>query len=100
MFRRIRQLRISLAAKCQIGFGAAVVLIIGSALFVPWHRMDDLMNQLNIRAAYTVAEQAKLDHVASEHEVAPNLAPTTQSAAATLPSSASATQPTTELLDY
>lgn len=62
MFRRIRQLRISLAAKCQILFGAAVVMIIAAALFVPWHRMDDLMNQLNDHAASTEADEAVQEH--------------------------------------
>ena len=42
MFKRIRQLRISLAAKCQMLFGAAVALIIAAALFVPWQRMEQL----------------------------------------------------------
>jgi two-component system, NarL family, sensor histidine kinase BarA len=64
MLRRIRQLRISLAAKCQILFGAAVVMIIAAALFVPWHRMDDLMNQLNERAAGTDADEAIRQHAA------------------------------------
>ncbi|HUB24827.1 MAG TPA: ATP-binding protein [Tepidisphaeraceae bacterium] len=100
MFRRLRQVQVSLATKCQIGFGAAVVLIIGSALFVPWHRMDDLMNQLNIRAAYTVAEQAILDHAATETHPAPDLMPSTQPAPTTLPAASATTQPTTELLDY
>src|ERR1700722_17936081 len=95
MIGRLRQLRVSLAAKCQIGFGAAVVLIIGSALFVPWHRIDDLMNQLNDRAAFTVAEQAKLDHVAWE-EKHPETLPTTRAAAP----AADATHPWSELLDY
>jgi signal transduction histidine kinase len=62
MFRRIRQLRISLAAKCQILFGAAVVMIIAAALFVPWHRMDDLMNQLNDHAASAEADEAVHEH--------------------------------------
>ena len=51
MLKRLRQLRISLAAKCQLLFGAAVVLIIGAALFVPWRRMEQLTDQLNERAA-------------------------------------------------
>jgi len=70
MFRRIRQLRISLAAKCQILFGAAVVMIIGSALFVPWHRMDDLMNQLNERAAFVLTQQARMSHLAQPDNAA------------------------------
>ena len=38
MLSRLRRLEISLAAKCQILFGEAVVLIIASALAVPWHK--------------------------------------------------------------
>ena len=47
MFKRIRQLHISLAAKCQLLFGAAVVLIITAALLVPWQRMEQLMEQIS-----------------------------------------------------
>ena len=59
MFTKVRQLRISLAAKCQILFGAAVVLIIGAALSVPWHRMEQLTEQLNLRAASALADNAR-----------------------------------------
>jgi two-component system sensor histidine kinase BarA len=95
MIRHLKQLRVSLAAKCQIGFGAAVVLIIGSALFVPWHRIDDLMNQLNERAAFTVAEQAILDHVAWAHDH-PDIPATNRVSHAKL----SPARPWSELLDY
>lgn len=64
MFKRLRQLRISLAAKCQILFGAAVVLIIAATLFVPWHRMEQLTEQLNERAAGALAEHAVAQHAA------------------------------------
>ena len=64
MFKRIRRLHISLAAKCQLLFGAAVVLIIGAALFVPWQRMEQLTNQLNSRSARTLAIHAVEDHIA------------------------------------
>ncbi len=64
MFKRFRQLRISLAAKFQILFGAAVVLIIGAALWVPWQRMEQLMDQFNQHAAQTLAQQAIADHQA------------------------------------
>ena len=57
-----RQLRISLAAKCQLLFGVAVVLIISAALFVPWQRMEQLTQQLNQQAASALA-----DHVLAEH---------------------------------
>src|SRR6267154_1730557 len=58
MFKRLRHLEISLAAKCQLLFGAAVVLIIGAALFVPWQRIGQLTAELNERAASAVAENA------------------------------------------
>src|ERR1700704_4073726 len=63
MFKRLRQLRISLAAKCQILFGAAVLLIIGAALAVPWSRMEQLTQQLNERTAGALAENAVTEHV-------------------------------------
>jgi two-component system sensor histidine kinase BarA len=63
MFRRLRQLEISLAAKCQLLFGAAVVLIIAAALFVPWQRMEQLTDQINERSAKALAETAKAQHL-------------------------------------
>jgi len=66
MFRRIRQSKISLAAKCQLLFGAAVTLIIAAALWVPWQRMDQLTSQLNEKAAQAVALTAVAQHVAQE----------------------------------
>src|SRR5438094_9944596 len=63
MFKRLRTLRISLAAKCQLLFGAAVVMIIGAALFVPWQRMEQLTEQLNERSARTLIDYAVEDHV-------------------------------------
>lgn len=66
MFKRIRQLRISLAAKCQILFGTAVVLIIGAALAVPWNRMEQLTSQLNERAAGALADNALAEHVRNQ----------------------------------
>src|SRR5881394_3004411 len=64
MFKRIRQLRISLATKCQLLFGAAVVLIVAAALFVPWHRIEQLTGQLNERAAGALAENTIAQHSA------------------------------------
>jgi two-component system, NarL family, sensor histidine kinase BarA len=98
MFRRIRQLPISLAAKCQILFGAAVAMIIAAALFVPWHRMEELTDQLNERAASTLADEARKDHMAAEISHLsdvnlPTMAPVAKIAITT-------TQPLAELLDY
>jgi signal transduction histidine kinase len=63
MFKRFRQLRISLAAKCQILFGAAVILIIAAALAVPWQRMEQLTEQLNERTAGVLADHAMDEHI-------------------------------------
>src|SRR5688572_27990922 len=63
MLRRLRTLKISLAAKCQLLFGLAVALIIGAALFVPWQRMEQLTEQLDRGAASALAEMAVLTHV-------------------------------------
>src|SRR5437588_623068 len=73
MFKRLRQLHISLAAKCQILFGAAVALIIGAALFVPWQRMEQLTEQINERSARTLCDDAIADHLTG---VAANRRPT------------------------
>lgn len=63
MFNRLRSLEISLAAKCQLLFGAAVVLIIGAALFVPWQRMEQLTEQINEKSAKSLAETTKAQHL-------------------------------------
>src|ERR1051326_4523725 len=63
MLKRVRQLHISLAAKCQLLFGAAVVLIIAAALGVPGHRMEQLTEQLNERSARTLIDYAVAQHV-------------------------------------
>ena len=65
MFKRLRTLRISLAAKCQLLFGAAVVLIIAAALAVPWQRFEELTDQLNDGPAEALAVNAIAQHVAA-----------------------------------
>src|SRR3982751_4491648 len=55
MFERLRQLEISLAAKCQLLFGAALV--------VPWQRMEQLTDQINEKSAKALAETAKAQHL-------------------------------------
>jgi len=47
---------ISLAAKCQMLFGLAVLVIIAGALAVPWQRMEQLAGQPNIKAARFAAD--------------------------------------------
>jgi signal transduction histidine kinase len=66
MFNRIRHLRISLAAKCQILFGAAVVLIIGAALYVPWQRMEQLIREVDRGVGEQVIHHAALEHASME----------------------------------
>src|SRR5256885_16946772 len=86
MFKRIRQLHISLAAKCQLLFGAAVVLIIGAALFVPWQRMEQLTEQLNERSARTLVDYAIDSHAANpESAGSSGNVPTITATAATRP---------------
>ena len=63
MFRWLKHLEISLAKKCQLLFGAAVVLILAAALFVPWLRMELLTDQINERSARALAESAKAQHL-------------------------------------
>jgi two-component system sensor histidine kinase BarA len=64
MRKRLNEVRISLAAKCQILFGAAVVLIIAAALYVPWKRIEQIVQEVNLQTAQGVADQAVLEHVA------------------------------------
>ena len=47
MFKRLRQLENLAGGQVPVLFGAAVVLIIAAALFVPWQRMEQLTEQLN-----------------------------------------------------
>jgi two-component system, NarL family, sensor histidine kinase BarA len=62
---RIRHLRIPLAAKLQILYGVALVLIIGAALMFPWWRMEDLMVERNELATDALVDQVVADHIAS-----------------------------------
>src|SRR5829696_8636891 len=78
MFKGLRRLKISLAVKCQLLFGAAVVLIIAAALYVPWQRMQQLTGQLNERAAAAVATNTVADHIERESKRLATTAPTTR----------------------
>ncbi len=53
-----RELSISLAAKCQMLFGLAVVVIIAGALAVPWQRMEQLTRRQTVYQARIVADMA------------------------------------------
>jgi signal transduction histidine kinase len=50
------RLRLSLASKCQLMFGAAVVLILTAALSVPWLRMQKLVDEGQREIARGLAE--------------------------------------------
>jgi two-component system sensor histidine kinase BarA len=92
MFKRLRQMRISLAAKCQLLFGAAVALIIAAALFVPWQRMEQLTAQINERSARVLCDDALGDHLSGipvnvRPMSLPAAKPTTRRVARDLPAS-------------
>lgn len=94
MFHRLRTLHISLAAKCQLLFGAAVVLIIGAALWVPWQRMEQLTGQINERTARSLCDDTIADHLAG---LPPNVRATTMPSLA-LPNRRTAAEPKLTLL--
>jgi signal transduction histidine kinase len=50
------RIRVSLANKCQILFGAAVLLILSAALFVPWLRMQKLVAESQREIARELAD--------------------------------------------
>src|ERR1035437_9204102 len=56
MAKKKRNISISLAAKCQLLFGLAVLVIIAGALAVPWQRMEQLAGQPNMKAARVAAD--------------------------------------------
>jgi signal transduction histidine kinase len=88
MLNRFRRLEISLAAKCQLLFGAAVILIIAAALAVPWHRFEELTSQLNDGPAEVLAVNALAEHVANQQNrqgIDPTTRPTTQPEPTTMP---------------
>lgn len=89
MFKRVRQLRIPLAAKCELLYGAAVILVIAAALFVPWQRLEQLTEQLNEKAAAAVARQAVGEHVVRQRQLHTD---------ATVASDAPTTRPTTAIV--
>jgi len=56
---RPQSFRISLAGKCRILFGWAVLLIIATALLVPWYYMERLVDQLNVNETRHLARLAR-----------------------------------------
>ena len=83
MIRLLRKLKMSLATKCQLLFGAAVVLVIGAALFVPWQRMEQLSEQPNESSARLLARAAIRDHIDRYDEDSERPATTQRSSATT-----------------
>ncbi len=53
-----KELTISLAAKCQLLFGFAVLIIIAGALAVPWQRMEQLTSREPVYEARMAADMA------------------------------------------
>src|SRR6202012_4694123 len=71
-----RGISISLAAKCQLFFGLAVLVIIAGALAVPWERMEQLAGQPNIKAARFAADLVfRQIHALAVPPMAPAAAP-------------------------
>jgi signal transduction histidine kinase len=69
--------RLSLAAKCQLLFGAALALIIGAALVAPWQRMEQLRHRINERAASAVVRTAIAQHITDAQDGLAARKPTT-----------------------
>ena len=76
-----KSISISLAAKCQLLFGLAVLVIIAGALAVPWQRMEQLGGQQNVKAARMLADAA----FRQAHQRPAASQPTTAPAATTAP---------------
>jgi len=51
--------KVSLATKCRMLFGLAVLMIIAAALFVPAYRMESLVHELNVRTIREMALAAR-----------------------------------------
>lgn len=78
-----RRMRISLAVKYRILFGLAVALIIGAALYVPWHVMEALVLEQPFREAQRIADNhfrltlgSGTSSAGSMHAGGPGLIPT------------------------
>lgn len=68
MLRPFGNLRLSLATKSELLFGVAVTLVILAAVLIPFLRMEELMTQLNVRAADVLINHAKDAHEAYERQ--------------------------------
>lgn len=65
MLKPFGELKISLAAKCQLLFGVAVAAIIGVTLLAPWKRMEALMEELDRKSARLLTDHALAEHLAN-----------------------------------
>lgn len=64
MVRWLDKLRMPLAVKCLLTFGAGVAVVLATALWVPWQRMAQLTQQLNEKAAAAVVKNTIGEHAA------------------------------------
>jgi signal transduction histidine kinase len=65
MTKRLRDINLSLATKCQLLFGVASGVIILAALMVTWQRIEQLTAQQDLVAAEVLARQTLAEHVVS-----------------------------------
>lgn len=96
MFDGLKHMKISLAAKCQLLFGAAVVAVIFVALYWPWKRIEQLTQQLNQDAASAVVREVVGRHVQTQRALlaAASRSPATQSATGSRPPTTASTTDT------
>src|SRR6185295_1234390 len=89
-----RGISISLAAKCQLLFGLAVLVIIAGALAVPWQRMEQLAKQPNSKAARFAADLLFREvHTGMASVAPPSTAAATADASGTRPTMFIVTSP-------
>lgn len=60
--RKLSNRSLSLASKCLLGFAVAVLLIIGSALYVPYRWMDKLVEQGRLALARSEVQHVLMNH--------------------------------------
>ena len=69
-----REISISLADKCMLVFGGAVVLIIAVALFLPWLRMNALVNEGQLEVSSQLLDAWEIAAQDAEGMIAPGSA--------------------------
>jgi signal transduction histidine kinase len=78
MLKLMHKLRLPLAVKCLLLFGAGVAVVLAAALWVPWQRMEQLTQQLNEKAASAVVGQTIAEHSAAWSRSASTTRPATR----------------------